>query len=163
MPTLARHRLQQHYLKPLKERMEDEKTDASAMANFNSLFSDIQVIRNYNGYPLHTRCWPRREPMPLPRLPHTFFVRCSFLLYACACVCVASNLLNDLRPRMQKWSAHQGIGDIFVQMVRCLSSFSLVTIVVLMVVMIPLNPLTYAVSGPRRHNRAPFSRSTRST
>lgn len=65
----------EHYLKPLKERMEDEKTDASAMANFNSLFSDIQVIRNYNG-----------------------------------------NLLNDLRPRMQKWSAHQGIGDIFVQM-----------------------------------------------
>ena len=48
------------HVKPLKERMEDEKADASAMANFNSLFSDIQVIRNYNGYPLHTCCWPHR-------------------------------------------------------------------------------------------------------
>jgi hypothetical protein len=63
---------------------------------------------------------------------------CSFLVFvvcARACVCVTSNLLNDLRPRMQKWSAHQGIGDIFVQMVSCLSS--LVWIVVMVVMVIP--------------------------
>lgn len=70
---------------------------------------------------------PDYDPVSVPLLRHPSYTQLQWVhqtqAWADSCFSLSwqrSNLLKDLKPRLQKWNPHQVIGDIFVQMVTTL-------------------------------------------